>query len=1494
MPNPMAQEALIKRAYEVAGIPEISKTAFFECHGTGTSAGDLAETQAIASVFGNNGVYIGSTKPNLGHSEGASGLTSLLKAVLALEHRTIPPNIKSSPPNPKIPFERARLSVPVKPLQWPAERHERISINSFGIGGANAHVIVESATSFTASRAETEPEKITLDTPRLLLYSANTIRSLKDMIRNYQSLLTKSSVDMADLSYTLANRREHLTYRSFAVITKDNLDMTAPVPSQDASHAAPSLVMVFTGQGAAWAQFGRELMLSNSIFSHTIKSLDKHLKSLGTIGPSWSLEEELLKPARSSRVNEAEFSQPLCTALQIALVDTLASIAIKPVAVVGHSSGEIAAAYTASSLTAKEAITVAFLRGAATKVQTHQHQGGMAAVGLSWQDTQKYLVPGVVTACDNSPSSVTLSGDAEQLKDVIATIKQDRPNIPTTTLKVERAYHSHHMLAFGEEYHQAMIDSKVVGQPPSIPFFSSVTGELLGSTKRDQLGPQYWKANLERPVLFRAAVSNVLKSTEIKNEVFLEVGPHSALAGPLRQILSYESSKAPYISTLVRRQNSVENLLQAIGKLYTLHFKIDFRALIPGGSCISDLPCYPWDHQRRYWYESRVSKEWRQRKYPYHDLLGERLLESTDLEPVWRNLLHIGNTPWVCDHKINDGIVFPFSGYVAMAAEAARQVSGIQDGVSLQHVAVNTALLLNEDTPTELVTSMRRGRLTDTLNSEWWEFIISSHNGHVWTKHCSGQVRAESSNALLKYVQGSEDLPRKVHSSKWYEAVRRAGLNYGPYFTTLEQMKSSTGSPHQATAIVQNNRWGDEAQYHLHPVILDSYFQLMSVATRDGVGHAYRRLVASSVESLTISRCAVDQISISATVKFAEDGLVAHGSCVAASNTVLRVSGVRTALFEETHPDDQGDVPITGRCEWVPHIDFKNINDLIKPTHGLQSCMPLLTKLANLSISRSQKVAKCIEVHTPHLIKYKEWLNQLAPSHLEESDIATLTQGIESLTKQLEGTSAAHAATTITAVSTNVEGLLKAEKSGFEVLNIDGNMDMFMRFIRENNDLRYLKCLGHSIPNLKVLEVGAGLGERALGIVKNLTRDDGQILYSQYTLTDMSSGMVSTAKERLKGVPNMEFATLDVSKGMAEQGFENRQFDLIIAAGIIHTTPSVQQSLRNIYRLLSPSGRLLLHEPQPNLLWAKFVLGTLPSWWCYGNDGRADGPFMSPKRWQQELEAAGFADVDHVSSESEPGVNFSIIAKPQRLRMPVKRITLLCESKESQPGFIIQELEARGYEICRCSLGDIPPQDQDVLALLDGERPFCENMDARRFTELKVFISNLSGSSGILWVTRLSNIGCQDPRYAQVIGLARTLRSEMAIDFATCETDDVESQTGANAVADVLHKFHGREEGAILGPDYEYAIYNGETLVNRIFPFSLDQELLISDPSEEAILSITQPGRLDTLHWSSQATVTPKEDEVEVEVYAAGLNFRVSPPPRHSTNITKHFDIRMS
>lgn len=1477
MPSAEGQEAAIRRAYQVAGIqdPDVWKTGLFECHGTGTAAGDPIETRAIANVFGAHGLYLSSIKPNLGHSEGAAGVSAILKAVLALENRTIPPSIKAWPLNPKIPFESAKLALAKESIPWPAGRHERVSVNSFGIGGANAHAIIDSASSYGIVPTPAH-NGVPSDLPHLFVYSAYSSKPLERMARNIEKYLDATSESFDDVAYTLARRRQYLPHRSFVVSAKDKPGEVPLALTQDVS-GAHTVVMVFTGQGAQWPQMGRDLLRSNRVFAKTIEDIEVELQRLGA---TWTVHDELRKNSRTTRVNEAEFSQPLCTAIQIALVEALASVGVKPAAVVGHSSGEVAGAYAAGALTLREAVAVAYHRGFISKKQTKK--GAMAAVGLGWNEAHKYLLPGVIVACDNSHNGVTLSGDADQLEIVVSNIKKARPEVATTTLKVERAYHSHHMVEVGEAYYEAMVASGVVGAQHSVPFFSSVTEQRLSSNvKQPQLGPRYWQKNLENPVRFKSAVVEILKASDISNPVFLEVGPHAALADPIRQILANESKKVPHVPTLTRRKGGTESFLTSIGKLWTLHVDVDFAALMPHGRTLSGLPRYPWDHQKSHWYEPRVSREWRTGGHPYHDLLGRRLPESTDLEPFWRNLVYLQNVPWISDHRIDSDIVFPFAAFVAMAAEAVRQISEAQDTVEMRNVTVSNALPISEESPTELVTGFRRSRLTDSLDSDWWDFTISSHNGHIWTRHCTGQVRSDSDTSSDEVpsppAPETFTLPRKVDSRNWYEAVHRKRLSYGPQFMSLEDTTSSPVAPSKASARLRNNWHGDEANYHLHPVIVDAFFQLLSVASHNGLAHTYRRQVPATIEHLTISRCQSESLQVYLEGDLDhEGGASGQGLCIAGDKVVSRFSGVRMTMFEGPDPTAKNDFPLTARAEWVPHADFWNIETQFKPVSARPSDMTVLKNLARSAIQVSQQaLSQGAKSDSPHLQKYGAWLSEQTITSPEDGkDLAT---SIQLAAQSLESTPLSHAAKAITTICSNIDSILSGERDIDDILARDGVLEKLLEYMWECDRSEFFHNLAHFKPNLRILELGAGSGAATAKILPYLRHEKGQNLFSRYVVTDASTGLVSAAKERIKGVTNLEFASLNVEKDLADQDLEGEEFDLIISPGFLHTTTNVAKSLSNVRKLLSPKGRLIVQDLATEQTWAKFILGLLPSWWPGDNDGHQDGPLMSRETWIEKLNSAGFAHADFVESPSQSTV---IVAQPGQEQVEPRRITLLYEQESSETVKVTSELEARGYAIDHCTMSNRPIAGQDLIALMDLDKPYLWDLTT---TNLKAFqkyvkdVKDLQGS-GVLWVTRPCQTGVKDPRFAPIIGLSRTVRSELAVSFATCETEELTSKANINALINVVSNFHDRKHDGVLGPELEYAISDGTVLVNRFFPFDLPAEIqdIESTQLQEADLAISKAGQLGTLHWSARKPVALQNGEVEVEVHATGVNFRVS------------------
>jgi acyl transferase domain-containing protein/NADPH:quinone reductase-like Zn-dependent oxidoreductase/SAM-dependent methyltransferase len=1489
VPSSESHEAMIRQAYLSAGISDLGQTPFVECHGTGTPIGDPIEATAVGNVFGEKGVYIGSLKPNVGHSEGASGLSSLIKAVLAVENHTIPPNIKFKTPNPKIPWKEKKLCVATEPTPWPKDRAERAGVNSFGIGGANVHVIIESARSYLQIVESAQPDhSATLS--QLMLYSANTPNSLRAQVTNLQQYLCDKPDSSTDLAYTLATRREHLIHRAFSVVGSGIATNTSSFIK--APTASPEVVMVFTGQGAQWAQMGLELLENNQIFKQSIREMDDTLRYLSN-PPNWNIRDELAKPNHSSNIASAGFSQPLCTAIQIALVNTLQALGIRPQAVVGHSSGEIAAAYATGRLTTREAIVAAYYRGVVSEQVTRP--GGMAAIGMSFTETSKYLEDGVVIACENSPSSVTISGDVEPLHKVLAKIQAAHPDILARVLKVDKAYHSHHMKQVGPAYLR-MSESRVRGttvQPNSPMFVSSVTGNQIPVTQT--LGADYWQSNLESPVLFRTAVANLLKrhseKGNSKNLLFLEVGPHSALQGPLRQILAQESMNAPYISCLLRGKNSEETLLSAVGQLYLQNVPVDYAALTnPNGNrkVLIDLPNYPWEHTASYLNENRLSKEWRNRKFPKHELLGVRVAESTDSEPVWRNVLHLAHTPWIRDHIINGDVIYPCAAYVGMVGEAVRQVAGstIKSdeafvGYTLRDVVVNNALVLSETKPSEIITSLKRHRLTTSLDSSWWEFAISSYNGTVWMKHCSGQVlpRIGERPKVENFI---EPLPRKVESSKWYNILNRVGYNYGPYFQGLTNI--TTATTHNSAVGQTFNTIPDDEEtfYSTHPTQIDFLLQLLSAANAKGVTRNANKKMAvpTSIDQLDIF-VSDNKLTMKASTSSNLQGQICGRAQAHTQDgaLALRLEGI-TLTPIEGDADVSQDPHAAVRLEWQPDFEFLDASTLITPQAEPDPFYGNLQKLTDYCTAEALRRLSGVTTGLPHLEKFRTWMQKRCLAYLvERSD---LTAEINSLVTQISCTTAEPVAVAIMKVLDSIVEIFTGNVEPLEILMADQTLTKLYNLMDKGDQAPFIQALAHRNPNLRILEIGAGTGGTTNTILQNLRHErNGRLLYSKYTFTDISSGFFAAAKERFKQYPNIDFATLDIAKDPLSQNFQPESYDLVIASNVLHATSSLNETLGHVQKLLHPEGRLLMQELCSEGKCLNYIMGVLPGWWLGDADNRSEEPYVSPERWDMELKRAGFEGIEAVVYDAPDLTHWNafIVAQPKYIPRhdQTKNVAILYdEHSERFLEEIRHILVGKGHNaITPFRLVDPIPKDHDFLALLDIQQPFFEDISEETLQHFQQFVSDI-GDNAVVWITGATQIDCEDPRFAQSVGAARSIRSELSVDFATCEIDNVDFNL--SKIVDVFEKFLRCRQDETQKPDYEFAISKGMVHTGRFYPFNLSQELqkpvTTFEQQSELDLTIQEYGRLGTLQWTSRPHRAVGNDEVEIDIQAVGMNFK--------------------
>ncbi|KGO72702.1 Acyl transferase/acyl hydrolase/lysophospholipase [Penicillium italicum] len=889
-PSAEAQASAIRAAYANAGISDLNQTGYLECHGTGTQAGDPQEVRALSTVFSptrtnDRPLIIGSIKSNIGHSEPAAGISGLIKAVLAIEHGVIPGNPTFVTPNPAIDFKALNVRATQTKIPWPQTQFKRASVNSFGYGGSNAHVIVEepscllpdwSGAHVSSYRAiaedffgDDDDSSSAVGRPFTLAFSANDEPSLRAYVNTLKKHMLNPSVKITlpDLSHTLSERRTRHFHRGYLVAQSTTLDEATLVIGKKAAEE-PRIGFIFTGQGAQWSQMGKAIVETFPRARAILQHLDRVLQT-SAAAPSWSLLRELTEPRNPEQLRQPEFSQPLVTALQIVLVDILREWGVTPSAVVGHSSGEIAAAYTAGLVSRENTIRAAFYRGQAATMQGGESKipVGMMAVGIGAEVVAPYLEGvenAVQIACYNGPNSVTLSGTIEGLKMVQTRLAEE--NIFSRMLQVSLAYHSTFMDGISQGYSNLLAQDFAHNsfRRDDVRMFSSVIGKEM----TDAADATYWRDNMVCPVRFDTAVEQMITAKAGPN-FLIEIGPSGALAGPVSQILKKLSSTAQYCTAMSRGATAIRSMFDVAGRLFTSGGTIDLASVnqVDGikPQVIIDLPNYAWNHSTNYWYESEASKDWRNRLFPHHDLLGSKILGSSWHSPSFSKLLKVEDLPWLIDHKMGPDTVFPAAGFMAMAMEAILQRSEaltiLEDATKiekpryrLRDVAFNKALVLNdsgEPAKINLSLSAHPG-----FKESWHEFRVSSLAGSIWTEHCRGLVRIEEDVQEVASADAIQPLVYPVDGQAWYKAMSDAGYNFGAIFQKQLQIEVLSGqrSSRSLVSLEAPESAYPQSVYPMHPACIDGCLQTCAPSLWKGTRNDVNAvLVPAIIDDITFT-----------------------------------------------------------------------------------------------------------------------------------------------------------------------------------------------------------------------------------------------------------------------------------------------------------------------------------------------------------------------------------------------------------------------------------------------------------------------------------------------------------------------------------------------------------------------------------------------------------------------------------------------------------------
>ncbi|MFN2416207.1 MAG: type I polyketide synthase [Pyrinomonadaceae bacterium] len=594
-PSVDGQAEVIRTAQAVAGV-EPETVTYVEAHGTGTELGDPIEVAALTGAFGaatrkKNFCAIGSVKSNFGHLDAAAGVAGFIKAALALEHRTIPPSLHFTEPNPRIDFAASPFYVSVSAEPWPAgATPRRAGVSSFGIGGTNAHVVLEEAPRLPDSGASRPAQ--------LLILSARTRTALEAMTDNLSRHIEEHpGINLADAAYTLKVGRRGFRHRR-ALVCRDAAEAAEALASrrpgrlfEGETAGEPSIVFMFPGQGAQHVGMGRELYETEKTFRDAFDLCAELLAPrLGAdlrevVYPAGGATEEA-----GARLRQTAFTQPALFAVEYALAHVWLGWGVRPRALVGHSVGEYVAACLAGVFTLEDALRLVAERAA---LMQSLRPGAMTAVALSEDEVGRMLGASLSVASVNTPASCVVSGPVEAVEEFERRLAER--GAEGRRLSVSHAFHSAMTEPILETFAAAFED--VALRPPETPYLSNVTGRWV--TREEATDPRYWAAHLRRTVRFADGLGLLLSEP---SRVLVEVGPGRALCGFVKQHPSANAVAAiPSMRHARERKSDAGVLLEAAGRLWLAGASSDWAAFYAGERRRRlHLPTYPFERQR-YW-----------------------------------------------------------------------------------------------------------------------------------------------------------------------------------------------------------------------------------------------------------------------------------------------------------------------------------------------------------------------------------------------------------------------------------------------------------------------------------------------------------------------------------------------------------------------------------------------------------------------------------------------------------------------------------------------------------------------------------------------------------------------------------------------------------------------------------------------------------------------------------------------------------------------------
>lgn len=1267
VPSRQGQAELLTTVYEQAGI-DVNDLAYVEAHGTGTAVGDPLETGALGDAIGrrrkkNNPLPIGSVKTNLGHLEVASGAAGLIKTVLCLRKRALPPSLHFHTPNPHIDFAAWNLQVVEKLTPLPARsRPLLMGVNSFGFGGANAHVLLQEYRPKNAV-----PLRKSAALPPLFL-SARKEEALRELAGQYAQLLELQALDHYDVAWSAVRHRQPLD-KGAAFFATNQIElvealrtfaeggMIANLALADKLPESGDVALVYSGNGSQWLGMGCVLFKEDALFRNTVLEVD----AIWRQGADFSIVDELFAPHDKGRLHLTEVAQPVLFALQVAVTEMLLHRGVRPSAVFGHSVGEVAAAWASGALSLEQAVRVVHERSFA-QAET-QGQGRMAAVSLAPEAVVQQLealgIAGqVAVAAVNSPKSVTVSGDRAAL--TVLQNAMTEQNIFFRLLDLDYAFHSPYMDAIEARVHTTLHALKP-GRADKMRFISTVTG---GELPGEQLDCEYWWHNIRQPVQFRQAVNTAIDQGV---RIFVEVGPHPVLCRYIEECLQDKNVAGQAVGLFKRDEESSISVVKAAYQTFLLGSRVEKESLFPEKGRFVSLPGYPWQREK-YWYprsDDAYSLVERRKDNP---LLGYRLKNAPT---IWENALDSQSMPWLGDHQVGGVAVLPAAGYVEMALAASQSWLG-GAAFEIEELEIATPIVLDEIKVMHF-----------TIAAAEKTFAIQQRDFH------GANVSGRLNGAPLHKRPASIDIdavlhqaPKLVSGAEHYACADAVGLHYGPAFQGVEkvwlwpQQRFAWGRL-VAPEAIRN----DLDRYLLHPALLDSCFQLLVDVFGDALAQGHMEaLIPVKIGKLRlyethapVAWCRVKVVKQSPrSVVAAFDLYDSDGNVLA----TLEACRFKRTVFVQSHVHEPATYVFRGKL--LPHADFSvpaplpECGQLVARVGAelqtaytarekhFQEVLPLvdvlcaafcLETLQSLSAGHATIVREELRARAGLADAQAGLLDYMLSLLHEDALIIQEGEGRWSFVEQADLPSAREIwrtllddypeylpELTLLANCGSHLGAVLCGKTTAQQLLSDGKSSALEHWHNASpswsianaavvTTVREIAAQWPADRRLRILTITAGQFAWLRMLLAMLPAENCDVV-----LIDADENVVARAEGLFADADFFRCHTLNIEalpetlpEDLAEDGF-----DVAIVSGLLHGSDKLDAVLHNLRKLLA-NGGLLLAQERDSDRFTNLIFGVDAKWWLHHEDsGEFGSRLMNSRGWRQLLNSRGFSGAEAV------------------------------------------------------------------------------------------------------------------------------------------------------------------------------------------------------------------------------------------------------------------------